>query len=115
MIGPLGYCGSYRRIFGEGERRMASDADKSCEQTARRAFLRHCATYAAGMPPAITLLLSADDAKADPVKKCSEFCADPSPPQPPSCECNTPLPATSGDSSSLLFPTTDPELNDTGG
>ena len=57
---------------------------------ARRAFLRGCAKYAVAMPPAISLLMSADEAFADPVKKCSEFCADPSPPQPPSCECGTP-------------------------
>lgn len=35
------------------------------EAASRRAFLRNCATYAAAMPPAISLLLSARAANAD--------------------------------------------------
>ena len=39
--------------------------DISPEAEARRAFLGNCAKYAAGMPPAIALLLSASRASGD--------------------------------------------------
>jgi hypothetical protein len=65
--------------------RKSKNLDTS-EVEARRAFLKNCAKFAAAMPPAISLLISADEAFGAP-KKCSAFCTDPSPPQPPSCTC----------------------------
>jgi hypothetical protein len=57
------------------------------EVEARRAFLKNCAKYAAAMPPAITLLLAAGDARADPTSD-SPACTKPDPSneeKPPNC------------------------------
>ena len=46
--------------------RSEDSADSvECEVEARRAFLKNCAKYAAATPPAIALLLSMGDAKAN--------------------------------------------------
>jgi hypothetical protein len=75
------------------------------EVEARRAFLKNCAKYAAAMPPAITLLLAAGDAKADPTSD-SPACNEPpgNPTQPPTCPNGTEAAAT--ESGELI----DPEL-----
>lgn len=59
---------------------------ETSEAEARRAFLKNCAKYAAAMPPAITLLLAAGDAKADP-KASSPACNEPpgNPDKPDNC------------------------------
>ena len=73
---------------------------KTSEVEARRAFLKNCAKFAASMPPAITLLISADEAFGVP-QRCSAFCADPTPPEPPSCDCS--VEAGALESNPLLF------------
>ncbi len=66
---------------------------------ARRAFLKGCAKYAAAMPPAVTLLLSASPASSQNAN-CSVVCANPPDVEPP-CDCpKLPL----GGDSSLLSP-----------
>jgi hypothetical protein len=55
----------------------------------RRAFLKNCAKFAATMPPAITLLVSASGAwgqETPPGVGCSHICQDSSG-QPPLCDC----------------------------
>jgi hypothetical protein len=55
---------------------------------ARRAFLKNCATYAAAMPPAISLLVSAQGAFGQVNPQCSKLCPAPDPPIPPACLCD---------------------------
>jgi len=50
---------------------------KSSDIEARRKFLKNCATYAAAMPPAIALLVSADKAMGQaPSQGCVAICND---------------------------------------
>ena len=51
---------------------MGESSDEKTE--ARRAFLRNCAKFAAGAPPAITLLLAADQAAGGEDGPCPSFC-----------------------------------------
>ena len=44
-----------------------SEESEVFEVEARRAFLKNCAKYAAAAPPAISLLLSVGNAKAQPI------------------------------------------------
>ena len=70
---------------------------------ARRAFLKGCAKYAVAMPPAVTLLLSANPASSEhTTANCSVICANPSDPD-PACHCVPETEPLSGDSS-LLSP-----------
>ncbi len=53
-------------MIGDRDRMPSKGLEESevFEVEARRAFLKNCAKYAAATPPAIALLLSAGDAKA---------------------------------------------------
>ena len=54
---------------------------------ARRAFLKNCAKYAIAMPPAISLLVSAEGAFGQVNPQCSFVCENNFPPQGEACEC----------------------------
>ena len=66
-----------------GSPHMDSGDASGSELEARRAFLKNCAKYAAAMPPAITLLLSAGQALG---QNCSVICDTKPKPNPP-CDC----------------------------
>ena len=84
------------------------------EVAARRAFLKNCAKYAAAMPPAITMLVSAHNALGGHVpghsQACNVICNNPS--EPPSPECNCPESGVAGpsDPAASSSSTVDPEL-----
>ena len=64
----------------------SSEELERAEIEKRRAFLKNCAMYAAAMPPAITLLLSAQNAFAqnDPSVCSNVICVNPG--EPDACE-----------------------------
>jgi hypothetical protein len=60
----------------------------SSKVEARRAFLKNCAKYAVSMPPAISLLVSAQRAVGQEVNpNCSRLCAGNFPPTGEGCDC----------------------------
>ena len=77
---------------------------------ARRAFLKNCAKYAVAMPPAISLLVSAQSAfgQDEPNPNCSRLCADNFPATGQGCFCPEDL---TGGESATTDPSSDPELN----
>ena len=71
---------------------------------ARRAFLKGCAKYAVAMPPAVTLLLSANPATSEHTSAaCSVICPNPSE-EPQACHCVDETGAPLGGDPSLLDP-----------
>jgi hypothetical protein len=77
------------------------------EVEARRAFLKNCAKFATATPPAIALLLSVGNAKADHFSAGNPQCNDPTnPDQPPHCPQNL------GGSQTTLEETADPLADD---
>ena len=82
-----------------------SEESEVFEVEARRAFLKNCAKFAAATPPAISLLLSVGDAKAQEFTSDDPQCLPPGNlDEPPQCpDDGTLATATEGP--------TDPELN----
>ena len=73
--------------YKEKSTRGELDLSGTSDVEARRAFLKGCAKYAVAMPPAVTLLLS-----ANPVSSGSHICSnicDPGRADPPLCDCFT--------------------------
>lgn len=71
--------------YKEKSTRGELDLSGTSDAEARRAFLKGCAKYAVAMPPAVTLLLS-----ANPVSSGSHICSnicDPGQANPPICDC----------------------------
>lgn len=93
-------------MIGNRDRTPLEDMAESAESEveARRAFLKNCAKYAAATPPAIALLLSVGNAKAQVFTSDDPQCQEPgNPTNPPQCP-GAPEGATEG--------ATDPELTD---
>ncbi len=79
------------------------DRSGTSDVEARRAFLKGCAKYAVAMPPAVTLLLSANPATTTEhtPANCSVICQNPGEDNP--CDCDGETEPLSG-GSSLLSP-----------
>ncbi len=75
--------------YKEKSTRGELDLSGTSDVEARRAFLKGCAKYAVAMPPAVTLLLSANPVSSGhgPAHNlCSNIC-DPGKADPPNCDC----------------------------